>query len=244
MPCWLVAILCLAPLDVIVADTRPNSEIVLNSAFDEPLTTDNSNGVLDKVATEVFRRIGYKLIIKRLPAERGLRDANRGLIDGELGRIGGLNHTYTGLVQVPEKLVDMHFVAFSRKMNVLQSGWQSLSGKNIAFITGWKIFESNSPSSAAVTKTKNASQLFKLLERDRADYVLFNRWAGRHMVKKLKLKDVVELNPPLATREMFIYLNKKHSHLIPQLTEALAKMKADGSYSQHMNSLTESPITP
>lgn len=208
--------------------------IILNSAMEVPMTTKNQDGFLDRVATEAFRRIGYKLIINKLPAERGLRNANAGLIDGELGRIGGLSKIYPNLIQVPEKITDTYFVAFSRKNVELKQGWQSLANKNLAFIKGWKIYENSTPKSAAITTTKNSKQLFMLLSRNRTDYVLFNRWGGRSIIAEMKLDDVKELSPPLAVKEMFIYLNKKHADLVPLVNKSLANMKSDGSYESYM----------
>jgi len=42
-------------------------------------------------------------------------------------------------------------------------------------------------------------------------------------------------NQPLAVKEMFIYLHKKHHSLVPQLSQALVEMKKDGSYQTLFN---------
>jgi len=217
----------------------PSSElkpIYLNTTAKEPLSTSNQQGLMDLVATEAFRRCGYKLVLDKLPAERALRNADMGIIDGELSRIEGIETLYPNLVRVPEKIYDWYFVAFSKKSMELNNGWDSLSNHNIAFVNGWKIYEKFSPKTAIVTRTKNEDQLFNLLIRDRTDIVLYHRAGGHFIVKKLQLNDVKELSPPLAIKEMFIYLNKKHSRLVPKLAKALAELKADGTYSRIMDS--------
>ena len=50
------------------------------------------------------------------------------------------------------------------------------------------------------------------------------------MIERLGLQSIRVLEPPLATREMFLYLNKKHLPLIPALTKQLRSMKDDGTY--------------
>jgi len=187
---------------------------------------------MDLIASEAFRRCGYHLVIESFPAERALQFANKGVIDGDFARIGGLEKIYPNLIQVPEKIIDWYFVAFSKKALDLSAGWQSLTGHNVAFITGWKIYEKNTPQSVSITKVKNAEQLFTLLSRNRTDIALYNRVSGEYLIKTLNLDGVKELSPPLAVREMFIYLNRKHSRLAPRLVKALAEMKADGTYSR------------
>jgi polar amino acid transport system substrate-binding protein len=44
------------------------------------------------------------------------------------------------------------------------------------------------------------------------------------------MRDVQLCEPPLAMREMFIYLHKKHKALVPKLANVLREMKQDGRY--------------
>ena len=126
--------------------------------------------------------------------------------------------------------MDWEFSVFSKKQINLQYGWDNLKDKNIAFITGWKILENNVPKTATITKTKNSQQLFTLLKKDRADFIIYELWGGKYLINKLQL-DNVDMRPPaLAKKEMFIYLHKKHTALVPRLTQALIEMKKDGSY--------------
>ena len=59
--------------------------------------------------------LGVELRLVKLPAERGLINANAGIEDGDLARITGLEKQYPNLVRVPEKLVDLDFTAFSKQ---------------------------------------------------------------------------------------------------------------------------------
>ena len=40
----------------------------------------------------------------------------------------------------------------------------------------------------------------------------------------------MDSSPPLAVREMFIYLNKRHQALASKISSALAAIKAEGLY--------------
>lgn len=209
-------------------------EITLNTTASAPLTTAELTGFLDTVAKEAFKRIGYSLSTVHLPAERGLKNANDGIEDGELARIKGLEKLYPNIVRVPEKIMDWEFTAFSYKKIPMTKGWKSLLPYSVSFINGWKILEKNVPKQTEVTKVRTTEQLFLMLLKKRADIILFERWSGLLYVKQ-HMPLVKIQTPPLATREMFIYLNKKHRKIIPGLTAALRQMKQDGRYQAIFN---------
>ena len=206
--------------------------IVLNVTGQPPLNTPEQTGFMDEIAGEAFRRIGYRLETVQLPAERGLVNANHGKVDGEMSRVKGLDRRYQNLLRVPEKIMDWEFVGFSHDKISLEKGWSDLAMKSVSHINGWKIFEINVPANAEITKVGNAERLFGLLRRDRTDIVLYERWGGQDLLHKMNMHSVQMCQPPLAVKEMFIYLHKKHRNLIPRLAKALAAMKQDGQYQQ------------
>jgi len=210
-------------------------EITLNTTGKPPLNTPQLTGFMDLVAKEAFRRIGYTLKTVQLPAERGLINVNAGLEDGEMSRINGLDKLYPNLIQVPEKIMDWEFVAFSSNKIILTQGWQSLLPYSVAFINGWKILEKNVPKKTDITKVRTPEQLFLMLSKNRADLILYERWGGLLYTTTNKIRTIKQQHPPLATKKMFIYLHKKHTALIPKLASALKKMKLDGSYKAFYN---------
>ncbi|MFV2054867.1 MAG: substrate-binding periplasmic protein [Thiohalomonadales bacterium] len=215
---------------IVYVNANADSNIVLNSATDAPLSKVTQDGFIDKVAAKAFSNIGFTLIVKKLPAERGLRNANKGLIDGDIARIAGLSQSYPNLVRVPEKIFEMSFVVWSYKEIDMTQAWDALSNRNVAYITGWKIFEHHLPKTALVTKTKNSMQLFTLLKKGRTDYVLYNRSGGEYISDQLNMATIKLQKPPLATKAMYIYLHKRHRKLVPLISQALVDMKKDGSY--------------
>lgn len=209
--------------------------IELNITGQPPLNTDNQAGFMDEISKEAFRRIGYQLKTIRLPAARGLVNANRGIIDGEMSRVQGIENSYKNLVRVPEKIMDWSFVGFSRQTITLENGWEDLSNKSVAYIGGWKPFEKNVPDTAEINIINNTENLFNLLRRKRIDIVLYECWGGHYTLHKMKIKGVQVHEKPLAVKKMFIYLHKKHQALVPLLANEIMKMKQDGSYKKLFN---------
>jgi len=149
--------------------------LTLNDSNEPPYTTDDRKGFVDAVAIEAFRRAGVQLRLVRLPAERGLINANAGTEDGDLTRIAGLDVLYPNLIQVPEKLSDWEFVAFS-KNPTLTAKLDVLRTQPIGHIRGWKIYENMLAGAPFVVSSDDSAQLFRQLQMDRIDVALYERW--------------------------------------------------------------------
>lgn len=230
--------LCLAGTSLLLAlsgtATADRPVLVLNDTNDPPFTTASRNGFLDIIAGEAFQRVGIELRLVKLPAERGLIDANAGIQDGDMVRIAGLEKQYPNLVRVPEKLVDWEFSAFSKDATIA-SDWEAIRQRSVGHIKGWKIYEQNMAGAERVITADDPEQLFRLLELNRVEVALYAHAAGVALARRQGLKDVHPLSPPLATREMFIYLHKRHASLAPRLADALRAMKRDGFYQRVYN---------
>jgi len=201
--------------------------LVLNDTNEPPYTTPAGDGYLDVIVREAFRRAGVDLRLIKLPAERGLINANAGIEDGDMVRIAGLEKQYPNLIRVPEKLIDWEFVAFSKGSRI-RSAWPDIRQRAVGHIKGWKIYERAVNGAEHVTAVDDPEQLFRLLELDRIEVALYERRLGLALVRKIGLKNVRPLSPPLYRREMFIYLHRRHAPLVPKITEALRAMKREG----------------
>jgi polar amino acid transport system substrate-binding protein len=215
--------------------------LAINTFGAPPLSNEQRTGFHDQLTITAFKRLGLEIIIPRLPAERALINANKGIDDGDLPRISGLESIYSDLIMVSQSIMDYSFVAFTRNKDFAITGWDSLKPYNIGIITGWKILEKNVVGVRSLTKVKNQTQLFTLLKMDRADVVIYEKWQGLQTAKNLGITDIHILQPPLAKRKMFMYLHKKHKHLAPKVAAVLKSMKEDGTY-QHIFNTTLKPL--
>ncbi|HFE37685.1 MAG TPA: transporter substrate-binding domain-containing protein [Gammaproteobacteria bacterium] len=213
--------------------------IVLTAAGSTAITNDEQTGFADLVVGEAFKRIGYQLETIHLPAERALINANRGIDDGDLIRIAGLQKKYPNLVQVPEAVMVIDMVLFSKNFPTFQvNGWESVASHSLAIISGWKIMEKNFArlgGKVKIIKTDTAEQSFTLLAKDRVDFMAYSNWSGLGYLKAHNITDITLLKPPLASPKFYVYLHKKHNKIVPQLAEALRQIKADGSFERIFN---------
>lgn len=214
----------------VAAHGRAAEPLRLNTGVGAPYIQQDGQGFLDQLVPEVFRRLGVAAeAVGYAASERAMINANSGVDDGVAMRIQGLEKQYPNLVRVEEKVIDNDFVAYSVQHRFATAGFESLKPYQVAYIVGWKVFESRLVGDFRLTPVQDAEQLFTLLANGRTDVALFERWQGNWLVAQRHIPARVLL-PPLATTEMFMYLNRKHGHLAEPAARALRAMKADGSY--------------
>ena len=234
---YLSIILIFVILSLVARPVPAEQMLILNTTFPYPISTNEQTGFVDVVVQQAFKRIGYGFKSVNLPAERALRNANAGIDDGDLLRIGGLEKIYPNLIQVPEKIMDVEFSIFSKHNKLQIFKWSDLKTYTVAIITGWKILERNITDVVDLTKVNNADQLFSVLLKDRVDTIAYSRWVGLGYIKQNALKGIHIIRPPIAKRAMYVYLHKKHRALVPKLAKALRSMKSDGSYKNIFNQI-------
>ncbi|MBL7003812.1 MAG: transporter substrate-binding domain-containing protein [Gammaproteobacteria bacterium] len=234
---YLVSLSCLFIFIITTTEAVASNKIVIGTGLKPPLvSSEYSLGFLDTLAKEVFRRLDIELEVIILPAERALINANKGIEDGNLLRIKGLEKRYPNLVRVPEKMMDSEFVGYAINDIPQQTGWDRLSGYIVTFPKGWKIFEKNTINAAKTEQVRDPVQMFKLLKEGKADIALYEKWQGILQAKKFGLKNYKVLEPSFVTLEMFMYLNKKHQKLVPEVARVLKEVKQDGTYHSIFNS--------
>ncbi len=205
--------------------------LTITSGRSEPFVTPEKNGFYDLIVKNMFQRTGIKAETVLLPSERSLINANTGVDDGNIARIKGIEKKYKNLIMVPEKIIDFDFVAFAKNKNIKVKDWESLKPYNVAFINGWKLFEKKVRYYKSLEQTQDSEQLFELLNNDRTDIVLYDLWSGVWWMRQQADNNKIQyLQPPIATYQLYLYLNKKHKKLIPRLSSALSSMKKDGTY--------------
>lgn len=182
------------------------------------------------VAQAVFDRLGVPVQFVRAPAERALQLVNDGVDDGNLIRIAGLSRVYPNLIMVDEPLIDYDFIAITLREDFAIAHWQDLIDREVALISGWKIFESNVPAEAKLSKVANGEQLMRLLKSARVEVALYERLQAIAAMRQAGVTGAVIHEPPLAKRAMHMYVNRQHADLSKRISQELLAMKRDGTY--------------
>ncbi len=223
-------LLVLSVLGLLTTTARAEQTLVLNTPFFAPITSPGHDGVLDQFYAELFKRIGYKVEIQPMSAERSLLNVNSGIDDGDVSRVLGIDKAYPNLVRVPESVMTYQMVVFTRKPRFSVKGAESLKAFDVGILTGWKILERNIVDTRSLLKLETGIQLFSMLDKGRIDVAVIEKLEGLHFIQSMGLKNIDIMEPAFVEGDWFLYLHKKHLALVPRLTEEIRKMKQDGTH--------------
>jgi polar amino acid transport system substrate-binding protein len=230
-----VIIINLFPFRACAASER--QVLTISTSYKSLLSIPERTGMLDRIVIEAFDRIGFDVEIVFNPTGRSLSDVNEGFADGELNRIEGMEAGFPNLVRVQEPNMIMHFVAFAKKDLEIE-GWESLRDLHIGIVKGWKILEENTKGFPHVTLVPSETELFRMLDMGRIDVALYSKLTGYEQIQQRRLTGIWHLEPPLASRNMYLYLNREHEDIVPSVAKALRSMKEDGTYMQIVEEVT------
>jgi len=215
-----------------------NKILIINSGSSPPLIINDQDGFYPHLIRELFARLNTKVQLKHMASVRSLKNANQGIDDGVIARVKGIDKKFTHLIRVPEKVMQLTFVAYSNDKTIKIEKWADLKPYNVAYIRGWKVFDKHVTSYKTLVKVKNIEQLFTLLKNKRIDIVLCQVIVSKYMMNQLNFYPH-EHKPYLLSRDLFIYMHNKHAGLVPRMTSMLRKLKNEGVYQQ----LVEKHIT-
>lgn len=214
----------------LISPSWAQQTLILNSSYYAPVTSETQNGVLDQVYQALSKRLGMKIEIHRLAAaERVLLNVNEGLVDGDVGRVLGLEKKYPNMVSVPVPVMKYEMVVFTRDANFNVAGVDSIKAYNVGLVRGWKILEQAATGARSVTALESAEQMFSMLDKGRIDIALLEKLQGLQTIENMKLKGIKLMQPNLLEGNWYLYLNKKHESLIPRISAELGEMERDGT---------------
>jgi len=179
------------------------------------------------IVREAYSRLGIDVIIKKYPAERAVRLADRGDVDGEVQRFAGLSDLYPNLIQVRPAINFIEATVFSKETTFPIEGWESLSPYRIGLIRGIKFAERNTEG-MSVAKAGGYDVLFRLLDRGRVDIAMSPRVNGLYHLKRTRIDGIQPLEPSVAMVDLYHYLNSKHADLAPYVSAMFSRMRASG----------------
>ncbi|MDZ7792745.1 MAG: transporter substrate-binding domain-containing protein [Spirochaetia bacterium] len=220
-----------------------DNKFYISTSYKNLLSNTEKSGMLDRIMKEVFDRIGLEAEIVFTRTEKSLVDVNAGLLDGELNRVAGMENQFPNLLQVPEPNMTMHFVAFATQ-DFQIDGWESIRNLYIGIVRGWKILEQNTAGFPHRTLVPSESELFSMLHKERLDVALYSKLTGYAALKEMNYDEIFHLEPPLASRKMYLYVHKRHADLVPKIADALQSMKDDGSYQRIVSDSTDPYLKP
>jgi hypothetical protein len=182
---------------------------------------------IEQQLRRAYGRLGYQMQLVRLPAGRSLQMANRGLYDGELFRIDGIQQEFAELKQVPVELARIELLAFVRTaqlQNLRQ--WPLQKQLRIGYVRGFRLASQVEYAGHPVPVT-TLEQAVGMLTQGKIDVLLEDRQSVLSVLPaKTEQVGISALPGVLASAGLFHYLHQRHNDLIEPLATVLKKSRS------------------
>lgn len=185
-----------------------------------------------RVLQEAYDKLGYKLVVHKLPNLRSLMSANNGKYDGEVSRVADLNAIYPNLHRVPTPVNVVNIVALGRpdsanihKIENIQDNPLCVRGNVIVEILA-------SENHIQCVFVVNIDQVLAMVSLGRAKYALVPETNARISLLHSPVSNVQIISPVLHSEALYHYLNEKNLHLVEPLNKVLKEMRSSGEIEQ------------
>ncbi len=193
-----------------------------------------------------YSKLGYTIEYEFLQSELALQKSNEGLADGEMVRVVGIEKNYPNLIPVPVPYLVAENVLFaSEDWGKEVNEWDDLipiinDQTGIGVRAGLKKAEQQLISrNIPYTETKTTGEAMEMLSEGRLKLVYEERRTGLAIIKKLGLKNIKVLEPPLDSVALYHYVHKSNGSLVPKLKKAFREIIRGSAVKEKGISLTK-----
>lgn len=185
--------------------------------------------VASQILAVVYDRLHIPVSFVDLPGPRALILTSTGALDGEVARNADVAADYPALIRVEPAINTVEPTAFSKSARIPITGWESLRPYRIGVVRNLGISERETAGMPGVVAGTTLESLFSMLDLDRLDIVVIDRFSGLLALHRMKLDGRIQaLQPPLVTIDVYHYLNARHRDLVPRVAAVLRAMRQSG----------------
>lgn len=181
-----------------------------------------------RILKEAYGRLGISIEVRHLSSNRSLILSSSGQVDGEVVRIAKIDEEYPTLKKINVPLRTIDITVFVRSSEKAEISLENFSQTRVGYVSGLRFFDNYTRSFPRVSTAQDRTELFRLLQWDRVDAVLADRYLGSETLKSLSLDNIEPLAESLITIPLYHFLHQKHVQLVPKIEAVLLDMRATG----------------
>lgn len=181
------------------------------------------------ILEEIYAKVGIDINIISLPALRATIESTSGNIDGETHRVFSYMKSHPEVNIVQESYYSIETVLFTQKSNpALYASVETLPLYSFSILKGVEKSIELTHGFSHVQEFDTADRMMQFLSLGRIDFALLSKLNGISVLNRLELDGIEIYSPPLEITELYHYLHKSHSDLIPLLEKTIRNMKNSG----------------
>lgn len=179
-------------------------------------------------AKEVYAEAGLNAEFVPLPHNRSLISANRGSVDGDVGRVPSVEEKYPNLVRVGEKLMDLEGAVYTLKPEIRDYDDSLLTNYRVGYVLGVR-WPQKKMAGLEATTAPNYEALFEMLLQGRIDIALATVASADYVINDLGHRGLAirQLKPPIFSAPIYHYVHEKNRRIVPLLEQAVRNLNRD-----------------
>ncbi|TDT86305.1 polar amino acid transport system substrate-binding protein [Pseudodesulfovibrio indicus] len=175
----------------------------------------------------VYARAGLPVEFVPLPQKRSLYLAAAGDLDGDAGRIYGLESNYPSMIRVEGKLLNFNGAAYVIKGQHIGEYRDSLLDvMKVGSLCG-VVWVEKVMKGRCLEQVNTYEGLFAMLLEGRIDLVLSSQRSAETVFRKAPhfYESIERLEPLVFQTTFYHYLNEKNADIVPKLEKALKELR-------------------
>lgn len=186
-----------------------------------------------RVVKKIYQKIGIKVHLYPMPANRAEKSAIQGKMDGEVLRIGHYGDVNPSMVRVPTSFYKLETAVFARNNATISINDKTdLISQNVVVVRGVKHTSLVSMYAKKTTELSSTLHMMDFLSKGRADIALTNSLDGFLEIVRRGHSGISMLRICLAEFDLFHYLHKKHRGIVSTVDDTIKTMIRSGEMSQ------------
>ena len=214
-----IVTLCFAALFISAVKAKPFQQLDINRfIIVSPIEAKWIKKAELKVIS-AYQQLGIDVEIIKLPAKRALIEANNSeWVDAELGRAGEAQGFLKDYIKLPVELFFVDVVAVSREA-IKSLSWSNLENHQVVTLRGLiGITNRLDKHITDYQQTTNLQQIFKMLERNRADVAILPKaFVTQKILSELNQTTAFDV-ATLEQVPIYHFIHKRHQQIVPELT--------------------------
>lgn len=197
------------------------------------------------ILPQVYKKLGIAITITPLPGKRAQFQATSGQSDGEIMRIYSYGKENPTTYRVPTPYYRLETMVFIKKNSPIKiKRKEDLSHYSIVKVRGVKHTNNITTGLSNIADVNSTEQAMRLVDEGLVDIALTNTIDGLMALKKLGIDNVVPIDQPLATLDLFHYIHDDHKELIPLVDSMIKEMIANGEMALIIQTAENAVILP
>lgn len=180
---------------------------------------------LSRVIETAYAAMGYQAMTERMPAERGMLEADHGIAAGEISRTPFIEKVSPNLIRVPVQMDVVSISTMTKAASLAAPTLEQAAHMHVGIQKGIKNVEALVEGWPSVERTMASFAMLKMLNVGNIDVIIGYTENLSYTLAQVGLSPDLFSFREVHRDPVYHYLHKRHAALVPAIAAELNKIK-------------------